>query len=332
MENAAHLKKPQHARGVKIYAFCVLLACLSFSNYASARSFYTGTTLSNVAGRSDTVAEKKVDYIERIYFSGKNKDDLNTMILITIQDIESKPAATTAVAKQYVFLTNIKDKTNAASNSCEIEEILAAGIYGIDANEAIRQGIPKPDQQASSRANDALKSVGDLSSTTNDLALSAWTLRAGSVSSYSALSKISGGASAAGGIVNTVGSTKRLVDQTNKTLKSFGLIKDKPCKKVVPRDIQIGEHNLPVLANTAGTRVIIKNIKYAQISGMTSVLGKITGVSSVNTDNFSDSIVTLLIVHNMKMNELIDKIIQSNSTLNLNVESVSADAATLAIK
>jgi hypothetical protein len=329
MENATHLKL-KHTHGAKIYAFCVLLACLSFFNHADARSYSLIATRNNIGEKSDTIAEKRVDYIEKIYFSGKNKDELNTMILTTIQDIESKPASTTAVARQYVFLTNIKDKTSAAGNSCDVEEILAAGIYGIDANEAIKQGIPKPDAQASSRADDALKSVGDLSSTTNDLALSAWTLRAGSVSSYSALGKISGGASAAGSIVNTVGSTKRLVDQTNKTLKTFGLIKDKPCKKVQPRDIQIGEHNLPVQA--AGTKIIIKNISYNQVSAITTVLGRITGVSSVNTDNFSDSIVTLLIVHNMKVNELIDKIIQNNSGLNLNVESITANDATLAIK
>jgi len=337
MKKGTQFKKLPALACSRFGIYFILLGCLLYGNRANAHFFYKAHK-PDVAENIAADTEKRVDYIEKIYFSGKNKDDLYNMILITVQTLEQQPA-TKAVAKQYIFLSGIEDQVNNADNSCQVEEILAAGIYGIDAYEALQQNIPKPSAQTSDMVNNAMASVSNLTNSTNNLNASVFTLRAGtfnSYSSYSAFNKVSGATSAVGGAVNTIGSTKKMADDVGSTLKAFGLHKDKPCKNVPQKYIQIGTHLLPDTSKhlnaAAGTKIIIKNISYGQISAVASVIQGIDGVSSVNSDDFNNNAATMLVVNNMSLKELINKILQSNKGFTFNVESVSASVATLSIK
>src|SRR4051812_42438148 len=87
--------------------------------------------------------EKKVDYLEKIYFSGKNKADLYDMILLTVNQLGSRFDSTMlpspAFLKQYVFLKNISPQANAAKDACEVLDLIAVGIRDLDIEEAIAQ-------------------------------------------------------------------------------------------------------------------------------------------------------------------------------------------------
>ncbi|MDB5150187.1 MAG: Curli biosis system outer rane secretion channel CsgG [Mucilaginibacter sp.] len=331
MEN--HIYSGKRQKAVKLFAKFILFGCLLFGNNAFAR-LHIYKVYGYVAEREVIDTEKKVDYIEKIYFSDKNKADLNTMIVTTIQNIQETPP-TPAVVKQYVFLTGIRDRANSAENACEIEEILAAGIYGIDANEAVLKNIPKPSDKANATAGDALAKVNNLKSSAQNLILSASTIKGGTYGSYAALNKYTNTASTVGGTVNTIASGKKLVDDFNK----FFPKKDKPCKSIQQKEIQIGTHLLPdsstmsrLAARAAGTKITFKNIKYNQLNIIASSIEKIPGVNSVNSDDFSNNTSTMIITHNMKVKELINNILKSNNTINLNVESIAANAAILSIK
>ena len=324
------LRKPNAKLGI---AF-ILPCCLLFNRNVDAKLYVYKDCQKNVTEAGDTT-EKKVDYIERIYFSGKNKDGLTTMILTTYQSLEGKPV-TTAVAKQYVFLIGIADKANAAKNSCEVEELLAAGIWSIDANDAMLQNIAKPGQAATDQAGDAISKVGSLSSSASNLAGSAaysqWTLSNGSYSGYNSISRVGGAISKVSVVTGTIGQGKQVADQVGKFF-----VHDKPCKSVVPKNIEIGPHLVPDTSKNkqanAGTKIIIKNIKYEQVSSMVAAISKIPGISLVKRDNWTNDTATLIVTHTMKTtDDLIDKIIQSNNGVNFKVESSSSDTATLSIK
>jgi len=337
MESDAIVMKLWSFRPAKLYGY-LLLTCLLFCIDAGANPHFYKVSKSIVNHGKDSIAEKKVDYLEKIYFSGKNKDQLNTMILLTIEDIEEKPE-TKAVAKQYVFLFGIKDKTNAAENACEVEEILAVGIYGIDPREALQQNIPKPSSGAANKAGDAMANVDQLGKSANNLAASSvYTLKGGSYSYYAVTQKVSGVTNTVSGATSTVNNGKQVVDQFNKTLASFGLhAKDKPCKNVTPKDIEIGPHLLSDTVqkdpkNVLYTRITFKSITYNQLSAVSSAIEKIQGVSSVNSDNFSNNTAILLVGNKMKVKELVDKVLQANAALKINVESISNDEAILSIK
>jgi hypothetical protein len=199
-------------------------------------------------------SEKKVDYLEQLYFSGLNKDALCTRILITIQAMEEKPE-NKSIAKQYVFLSGIKDKANAADNSCQVEEMLAAGIYDIDALEALNQNITKPSSATTDKISGALTSVSDLSSSAGNLNSSVFTLRAGTCTSYrnyaaasNSYNKMAASTAVLGNAANTAGKAKDMYDKAGVVLKYFH--KDKPCKSVPQKSIEIGVHIVPDM-NTA---------------------------------------------------------------------------------
>jgi hypothetical protein len=334
---------PQNLRIIlepKYILYFIGLLCMFYCKDVSGRSGFSKAHINTGEKKNVVDTEKKVDYIERIYFSGKNKDELNTMILLTIQALEEQPT-TKSVAKQYVFLSGIKDKANSAANSCDVEEMLAAGIYGIDASEALQQNIPKPGSEATVKTSDALNSVSNLSNSANNLNSSIFTLRGGyynSYSSYSTFSKVAGTTYKVNGVMQTVGSGKQVADQVNNTLKVLGLHKDKPCKSVVPKAIVIGTHAVPDTSKAIpktdafASKIVVKNISYGQLSSVASAIQKINGVTSVNSDDFSNNTATLLVIDNMKIKELIDKILQCKSGFNFNVESISANAATLSVK
>lgn len=142
-----------------------------------AKSFITNNKI-YIENPIDTNIESKVDYLEKIYFSGKNKEGLNDMILETIQDLEGK-TGTSYVAVQYSFLTGIKNNANSAKDACEVEEMLAAGIYGLDVREALNEKIPKPSNETTSQVEPAVNTARSISSSVGDVALTRWYLSNG---------------------------------------------------------------------------------------------------------------------------------------------------------
>jgi hypothetical protein len=197
-------------------------------------------------------AEKKVDYLEQIYFSGENKEGLNTKILIAIQAIQQKKP-TTALAKQATFLLDVEDKANAADNACDVLDLLAVGIYNIDAAEAAQEGVKPPSDKAKVKSADALASLTKLNNTSNNLSSSAhnleWSsylLNGGKFGSFAAgAGKVANTAGAVGTVAGAAGQAGQTVKQLGDIGKSLGIgfkKKDKPCKDVTKKDIEIGEH------------------------------------------------------------------------------------------
>lgn len=319
-----------------------------------------GNTNSLHSMLGDTLTEKKVDYLELIYFSGKNKQELSGYILAVLQQMESKNA-TTAVAMQYTFLSGIKDKVESSKNACEVLEMIANGIYAIDANEAIQMGIAKPksDGKGSINAAEALSSLSTLNSTTNNMAWQSWVLSGG---------KTTGTTMAIAGTTNKVANTLAVADQAtqmigqgSKVLKGFGLGGgDKPCKEVPVKMIAIGDHTPQPTAvttsvgtstpsgvvntasptqaannteNSAGAlRITVKNISYKQFSSLASNLEKATGITAVNSDDFSSNVGTLVVTGNLRTKDVVEKIMQGNPSIALEIENTSATGASLLVK
>jgi hypothetical protein len=258
-------------------------------------------------------SEKKVDYFEKIYFSGKNKVGINALYLATIQQLEGK-SLSPVVAKQYALLVALKEQVFNAENACDALDIIAVGIYSIDANSAINQGIEAPTEKVKK------KTFADVSS-----------VLSGNVDSASKTYQLT--AKAAEG--------KKIIDG----VRSFFPKKDNPCKNVVPKDIQIGLH--PVNTTTANnnistgsigesnitnTKITIKNIKYSQLSIIASRIEKIVGLINLNSDNYSNNIAILELTHHLKIKEIIDKLIKANKEYKIEVESISSDSAMLIMK
>ena len=327
-------KKMHSVQGIKLCLSIIFPACLLLSNsaYVKPRGYYSKSF--------DTVAaEKKVDYLEQIYFSGQNKEGLSNMMAGAIQGLDGK-TTTASVARQYDFLSGIKDKAAAAENACDVEEMLAAGIYAIDINEALAQNIPKPSAKINTDVGPALAKLSSaVSSNGTSAAIDIYKLNRGT-STLVAGTKVLGAASTISGSLNTIVSTKKTIDDAKKTLKSWGFFKDKPCKNVpVKNDFQLGQHLLPdtsalAPAKAASAKIIIKNISYSQLSSVSSAIQKINGVSAVKSDDFNNNTATMLVMNSMTLNELIDKIVQSGNGINFNVETLVAktNTATLSIK
>jgi len=261
----------------------------------------------NIPWPGDTLTEKKVDYLEQIYFSGGNKEELNTKILIALQGIQKKDP-TPGLAKQVTFLLEIKEKAAAAENSCEILDMLSAGIYNIDAAEASLQGVRPPTDKAKAKSFDALASLNKLNSTTSTLSTGASNL---AWSNY----LLSGGSSAsflsgAGKLAGAAGTVGQLADAAN-LIKDLNLFKrkDKPCKDVVKKTIEIGDHTpattSPVVASgvtavTASSQLTTTTVKIPKISSpilraLADTLKAKPGVQSVEKEYHEDfSIVTVV--------------------------------------
>jgi hypothetical protein len=299
--------------------------------------------------------EKKADYLERIYFSGKNKEGLNIMILESIQLMEEK-TATEAVARQYTFLSEIKDKAASAENSCDILEILASGIFALDAIDASALGVSLPGDKAKKQSIDAIaglskigNSANGLSTTASTAGLNSYTLSGGKANILSTTSKIAGTANAISGAAGTLSSTINTAKEVKEIIKSFGIGgKDKPCKKVPQKDIAIGEHIVPdsILVQAAATaenaapvqapagtetKITIRNISFNLLSDVAAILEKTEGVNSVNSDDFSNNTATLAIVHKLKLKDIITKIQSVNPKIRYNIESTSSTGAVLVV-
>jgi len=238
MKNKLPEKKPTNVLKRTFLSCFILLTGILLLDAAKAKISPYKVCRSRPQVTTDTMAEKKVDYLEQIYFSGKNKENLNRAIAAVILDMEAKPA-TEAVTKQYLFLGGIKDQATAAEDACEIEDILAVGIYDIDPAEAALQNIPQPGKKFSEKFDKTLAGVNGLSNSTANAALSVFVLSKGSAGTLG----LANNAAFVGNTVGTIAAGKKAYDDTKKLIRWVS--GDKPCKKVHPKNIEIGPHIVP---------------------------------------------------------------------------------------
>ncbi len=316
-------------RKSSLIIFCFLA---TFSSSLSARpvSIHYNT--------ADTSTEQKVDYIEQIYFLGKDKDDMYKMLLGTVQSLDGKPA-TYSVAKQYIFLLGIEDAVRTANDACEVEQMLAQGIYNLDVTEATKYNIPVPDDKSKADVGAALQNISDFGNNTQNLAYNAWVLNHNQVNRWGyyydygyspSEAKIAQTGYQISAAANTVGTGMQMADEGKKALKALGLSKDKPCKKVTARDIAIGAHVAP---DTSSTTIVLQNITYQQVSEIAADFTHMSGVNSVNSDQFDNNIATIFVIApNVKTSDLIDKLMHTNAHMKFDVVHRSTNGATLAIK
>jgi hypothetical protein len=245
MKTNTYFTKNGCAQLAKLVTGLVLTGALMAWSFAGAAAGKPGRL--KIARPGDTVVEQKVDYIEQIYFAGKDKKDMIAMIAATINTLQSMPAVTASVAKQYTFLFNITDQVAAVHGACAVEEILAAGIYDIDPDEAVQQGIPKPPVDIDSKISGALSKVNDLNNSASNVAATGviYSLQNGSAKGFTSSAKafqatqqFQSSINKAQGVYNTYRQVKETAD---KVMDYF----DKPCKKVTAKVIQIGPHIVP---------------------------------------------------------------------------------------
>ena len=254
------------------------------------------TFLNPGAVRAQVSPEKKVDYLERIYFSGENKEGLNTQILIALQEIQER-APTTALAKQATFLLDIKDKASAEDNACDLLDLVAVGIFNIDAAEAVKQGVKPPSDKAKAKSVDAIASLDKLNSTSynlssgaRDLEWSSYLLSGGHYGSFAAgagkVARTTGTIGVAAGAAGQVGRTTKQLGDIGKSMGiRIGGKKDKPCKEVEKKNIEIGEHLAPVANTAANTDAATKPDAAASTTIIT-----ISGISSSSLRTLADAL------------------------------------------
>lgn len=258
--------------------------------------------------QSISIDEKKVDYLERIYFSGENKEGLNTKILISIQEIQQK-SPTPSLAKQVTFLLDLQDKASVAEDACDILDLLAVGIYNIDAEEAAKEGVHTPSATAKAKSADAISNLTKLSntsssvsSTANSVAWSNYLLTGGKYSSFAA---------GTGKVASTASTVKQLADLG----KSIGINfkkKDKACNDVSKKEIQIGEHVAAALASTI--IITIQGINSSTLRVITDTLKNKIGVQSAEK-SFNESMSTVTILYSGTTDVLADWLEDKFSTM-----------------
>lgn len=338
-----------------------VLMSIAFAIQAKAQTSNDASANTN----STSVPEKEVDYLEWIYFSGENKEGLNAKILMAGQQMQKlKPSP--ALAKQMNFLVETKDEMDDADNACEVLDLLAAGIYNIDAAEAVAQGVKPPSDKAKKKTVDAVASLDKLTSTSNSLSGSArelewssWILNNGK---YGGFTKSMGSLANTAGTVGAVGGVVGGAARTGKALGDFGKglgigsgKKKKPCDDVPKKDIVLGQHGVApatvaaaqtasdnatqnpqagaaTMASATGTEIVINNITDEQLSLLAAAMRKTSGITSVNDDNFSNNTSTLIVNHTMaSVGELVEKV-KSCTKLNLKLVSRNSKNAVLEVK
>lgn len=75
-----------------------------------------------------------------------------------------------------------------------------------------------------------------------------------------------------------------------------------------------------------------KNIQYDQLSKVASAIEKISGVSSVNSDDFSDNIANVVVTQTIKLKDVVDKLMTSGTGVRLFVSGMAKDGVTFTIK
>ncbi len=268
--------------------------------------------------KADAVTEKKVDYLEKIYFSGLNKEQLNTLILIALQELEAK-SPTPSLARQVTFLLGIKEHAAAAKNACEILEMLAAGIYSIDANEAQQQGVlTNSSKKTKEKTFNAIENLGKLKSTAGDLSNNATNLGwssyyLGSTNFGNGAFKVAGAAANIGNALNSAKDIVKTAGQVRDMIKTIVIFKNKdlPCTDVLAKDIAIGDHENPgkdktvsptTMANTSASQAIqttiirIPKITTGLLRAFTDSLRNKSGVQSVEKA-YDETISTITLIH-----------------------------------
>ncbi len=246
------------------------------------------------AQEQQTVTEKRVDYLERIYFSGENKEGLNGKILVAIQELRER-TPTPALAKQATFLIDIQDKASAADNACDILDLLAVGIYNIDAVDGSKQGVKTPSNKAKETSVDALSSLnklnttsGNLSASARNLGWSSYLLSGGKASSVlSGAGKVANTAGAISDVAGIAGQAGKTAQQITDIGKSFGIgfkKKDKACNVVTKKDIEIGDHSVQSTGTTANANATVNTNSFASNNTVTSTTGNnaVTSTTVIN--------------------------------------------------
>jgi len=75
-----------------------------------------------------------------------------------------------------------------------------------------------------------------------------------------------------------------------------------------------------------------KNIDYSQLGKVASAVEKIPGVSNVNSDDFNDNVANMVVTQNIKLKDVVDKLMASNSGVKLSVSGMAKDGATFTVK
>lgn len=244
------------------------------------------------AQQSSTAAEKKVDYLERVYFSGQNKEGLNTQIMIVLQAFQDKPL-TPSLEKQTSFLADIQKKIPAAADACEVLDMLSVGIYNLDAAEALKQGVRSPSDNAKVKTFDALSGINKLHSASTNIGTSARGLEQTTYASNGGQrNSVATGAGKVASTATTVGNVATAAEQAGQTAKqledvgkSFGIgtkKKDKPCPGVPRKEIAVGEHQQQTLSASANTA--------SQVASITTTVIQIQGISSSSLKTFTDGL------------------------------------------
>tara|TARA_R110002096_G_scaffold71175_5_gene170198 strand:- start:501 stop:1394 length:894 start_codon:yes stop_codon:yes gene_type:complete len=260
-------------------------------------------------GQEQTSVEPKVDYLQRIYFSGENHEGLMTLINNTIVELnEKKP--TSSLASQFAFLMGIQERAEKAGNACDVLDLLSVGIYDIDKIEAIKEGVQMPTENAKENTVDVVENLSKISevsksfsNTTSDLTWSSYYLV--NSGAFLGLSKIAGTTQVVSQIAG-VASTAGIM------AKSLGIKfkgKDKPCKEVPTKEIQIGEHkatemdvDLSSLDNDEEqesqltTVITVTDLDFSSFRNLTDTLGSHKVVHSFDK-TFQDSTSTITVVH-----------------------------------
>lgn len=306
----------------------IFFNCFLLFNAISVKSFANSTEKACLKNYFDSTKESKVDFLERIYFSGKNRDGLNTMILETLQDFEGKNT-TASVAVQYTFLSNIKTNAANADDACQIEDMLAAGIYNIDAREAETQKIPLPSKETNARMAPALDAASNASRSFGNAAITSYYLSNGNIGMGRAGITAYRFGAAAGAASQTVNG----INQAKEFFKGISRSKDKPCKNVSPKDIEVGSHLLSagnekdkiLSSKTESINVSITNVTFDQSKSIKSNINKIKNVLTIKNNSFNSNSVSMLIVTNLPVNLLTDSIMIVNKEITFEVISQSGD-------
>ncbi len=220
------------------------------------------TSTNKLQAQDGATIEKKVDYLEQIYFSGENKAGLNVKMQIALQQMQNLQP-TPALAQQVTYLLDLQQKSADAGNACEVLDLLSVGIYQIDALEAKEQGVLPPSDKAKKKSADALENLSKLSTSSSSLSTSArnleWSsymLSGGRYGSFaSGAGKVANGAGMVGATVGTAGQLAETAGQIKGLGQSLGVFKkaDSPCKAVPTKMIALGQHaTLSALAGAPG--------------------------------------------------------------------------------
>jgi hypothetical protein len=319
---AAHLMYIRANATRPLALFFVLQVAVGTTDlYARNKFFSPPATISR-----DT-SEEKIDYIERIYFSGKKKDELHVMILTTLQDLEGAQA-TTSVAKQYAFLNGIKDRAHGCETACGILEILAAGAYALDAKEAEEQHVLPPGDEAKGQAGDALQNInstfGNLNSSLGSTAYDSYVLSQGKVNVFGAANTVSTIAGTANTVVASVSAGTQMLNTGKKLWNQIGG-GGGACKKVSAKIIPIGKHEIQqqgapqqqaqaqqkkvdpeIKTSEASTTIIsIPGISTSALRSLTDAVETRPGVQGV-ARNYNETLSTITVTHLGSTNDLAD--------------------------